>query len=175
MTWQTFYCSLVQRGNLYFYSGIFWPVWGLFLFSFVFCLNSMWSFNSHVWHYSFAIGCNLYYFSLILSPLILNDEAMVRKLLATSLFTKSSEKNYIKRRVVSIYFELCFSPELKCGVKNEESQQPTNVSHVCVSCMIFPTLRGTDVSLQSLSCVCLLGDEYSSLTCRMSHPFSVHL
>lgn len=45
------------------------------------------------------------------------------------------------------------------------------ISLVCVPC-VFSALVGTGVwYLQSLSCVCLLGDEYSSLTCVCPIPF----
>lgn len=58
----------------------------------------------------FLVIVSNHYFSFI-SFLISNDGEMARKLSATSLFTKSSKKNRIRGRAVSMFSEPCFSPE----------------------------------------------------------------
>lgn len=79
--------------------------WGSDFVLFCFCLNSIWSFKSHVWHYSFAIG--VIFIISALYCLILSEE-MVRKLLATSLFTKSGKKNHQKKSCQHLFQTLYF-------------------------------------------------------------------
>lgn len=103
-----FYCGLIQGGNLYFYSELFYPAKRVFWVFFLFCWNSIWSFTSYVWHYSFATCSNLYYFRLILLLLISNDEEVVRKFSDTSLLTKSSKKKTSKKELSTFISNFVF-------------------------------------------------------------------
>lgn len=86
-----------------------------------------------------------------------------------------ARKTISKRELSAFILNFVFLQNNNVVLRVKKANSHTNVSHVCVPRMIFPTLKGTDMSLQSLSCVCLLGDDYSSLTCYMSHSFSIHL
>lgn len=80
--------------------------------------------------------------------------------LFTSFFTKSSKKNPIKRRVVRSAFVLSFvflqnnSVVLRVNSFDGKANSPTNVSHVCISC-IFPTLVGINVFTKLVLCLSL--------------------
>lgn len=111
------------------------------------------------------LSCKQYSLQLLLSLLILNDAKMATKLSDASLLIRYNKKSHIKGRAASIYSK-CFFFRLRIFLRHAFY----NTS--CVHTVHISALVGTGVwYLQSLFCVCLPDDEYSSLTCVCPIPF----
>lgn len=111
-------------------------------------------------------SCKQCSLQLLLSLPISNDAEMATKLSDASLLIKYNKKSHIKGRapafILSAFFFRIRIFFLRHAFYNTS----------CVVPCIFAALVGTGVwYLQSLSCVCLPNDDYSSLTCVCPIPF----
>lgn len=113
------------------------------------------------------LSCKQQSLQLLLSLPTSDDAEMATKLSDASLLIKYNKKSHIKGRAAGIYSKCFFFLQNKNFFKACNLQIPV----VCIPC-VFPALVGTGVwYLQSLSCICLPNDDYSSLTCVCPIPF----
>lgn len=123
------------------------------------------SFISQMWFYSFPVSSNHFSFYC---PFRL--QMMQKWLLScqmphclSNITRKVTSKGGLSAFILSAFFFL----QNKNFFKACNLQIPV----VCIPC-VFPALVGTGVwYLQSLSCICLPNDDYSSLTCVCPIPF----
>lgn len=156
--------SLGREGKFYLHSQAFQTVaviCGFLLFSF----NTGTVYVIYISSIILSLCCKQWSFQLLLFLLVTNDGEMAPTL-------SDSKKCQIKRRAASSCLSAFFLPVLKVNSKFSYGKANIlQISLMCIPC-VFPALVGTGVwYLQSLSCVCLLGNDYSSLTCVCPIPF----